>query len=195
MYRNKFQSGFLPIYHSVGWKTMENWRIVAQNGHVKRLVDEDIKSYVCEIRGCNAVTTYMSCPDTQNKSLGITLPHLTIILKNLESPFYFEVEVRDEDGTKHRLKACSFNTKSNSGQFNCTMPLQLQNGWNRVHLDLQDFLNKGFSKIYRETLRVTLHASCRVRCVYFTDRQYTEDQTPEIYKLFPNQKPQNSKTN
>lgn len=37
---------------------------------------------------------------------------------------------------------------------------------------------------YLETLRVTIHASCRVRRVYFCDRLYTEEELPLNFKLF-----------
>lgn len=35
-----------------------------------------------------------------------------------------------------------------------------------------------------ETLRVQLHANCRVRRVYFADRQTTDDELPPEFKLF-----------
>ena len=39
--------------------------------------------------------------------------------------------------------------------------------------------------------RVQIHANCRIRRVYFSDRLYSEDELPAEFKLFlPIQKPQ-----
>ena len=46
-----------------------------------------------------------------------------------------------------------------------------------------------FSKIvagtnYIETLRVQIHANCRIRRVYFSDRLYSEEELPAEFKLY-----------
>ena len=35
---------------------------------------------------------------------------------------------------------------------------------------------------YIETLRMQIHANCRIRRVYFSDRLYTEDELPTEFK-------------
>ena len=37
---------------------------------------------------------------------------------------------------------------------------------------------------YIETLRVQLHANCRIRRIYFSDKLYTEEELPPEFKLF-----------
>ncbi len=37
---------------------------------------------------------------------------------------------------------------------------------------------------YIETLRVQVHANCRIRRVYFSDRLYSEEELPPEFKLF-----------
>ncbi len=37
---------------------------------------------------------------------------------------------------------------------------------------------------YIETLRVQVHANCRVRRIYFSDRLYSEEELPPEFKLF-----------
>jgi len=56
---------------------------MVQNGHIKRLTDQEIQSSVLEIAGTNVSTTYIQCPAEKNKILGIRLPYLMIILKNV----------------------------------------------------------------------------------------------------------------
>lgn len=82
--------------------------------------------------------------------------------------------------------------------FVCSMPMRLDDGWNQVQFNLADFTRRAYGARtvhppstttctgtnYLETLRVTIHASCRVRRIYFCDRLYTEDELPLDFKLF-----------
>merc|ERR1719217_1257213 len=46
--------------------------------------------------GTNVSTTYVTCPADPNKTLGIKLPFLVMIIKNLKKYFTFEVQVLDD---------------------------------------------------------------------------------------------------
>lgn len=54
-----------------------------RNGHIKRITDPDIQSSVLEIMGTNVSTTYIQCPADPKKTLGIKLPFLVMIIKNV----------------------------------------------------------------------------------------------------------------
>ena len=43
--------------------------------------------------------------------------------------------------------------------------------------------NSKFLK-FQETLRVQIHANCRIRRVYFSDRLYSEEELPAEFKLY-----------
>ena len=64
-----------------------------RNGHIKRITDNDIQSLVLEIEGTNVSTTYICAPADPKKTLGIKLPFLVMIIKNLKKYFTFEVQV------------------------------------------------------------------------------------------------------
>ncbi|KXJ75391.1 hypothetical protein RP20_CCG011701 [Aedes albopictus] len=71
------------------------------------------------------------------------------------------------------------------------MPMRLDEGWNQIQFNLSDFTRRAYGTNYVETLRVQIHANCRIRRVYFSDRLYSEDELPAEFKLFlPIQKPQ-----
>lgn len=55
-----------------------------RNGHIKRITDSDIQSSVLEIAGVNVSTTYITCPADPKRTLGIKLPFLVMIIKNLK---------------------------------------------------------------------------------------------------------------
>lgn len=94
MFKNTFQSGFLSILYSIGSKPLQIWDKKVRNGHIKRITDNDIQSLVLEIVGTNVSTTYITCPADPKKTLGIKLPFLVMIIKNLKKYFTFEVQVR-----------------------------------------------------------------------------------------------------
>ena len=72
---------------------MQIWDKKVRNGHIKRITDPDIQSFVLEIVGTNVSTTYITCPADPRKTLGIKLPYLVMIVKNMKKYFTFEVQV------------------------------------------------------------------------------------------------------
>ena len=85
MFKNSFQSGFLSILYSIGSKPLQIWDKQVRNGHIKRITDQDIQSSVLEIMGTNVSTNFITCPADKNKTLGIKLPFLVMIIKNVSS--------------------------------------------------------------------------------------------------------------
>jgi hypothetical protein len=64
------------------------------------------------------------------------------------------------------------------------MPLRLDEGWNQIQFNLSDFTRRAYGTNYVETLRVQVHANCRIRRIYFSDRLYSEEELPPEFKLF-----------
>jgi hypothetical protein len=62
--------------------------------------------------------------------------------------------------------------------------MRLDEGWNQIQFNLSDFTRRAYGTNYIETLRVQIHANCRIRRIYFSDRLYTEDELPQEFKLF-----------
>ena len=54
----------------------------------------------------------------------------------------------------------------------------------RIQFNLSDFTRRAYGTNYIETLRVQLHANCRIRRIYFSDRLYSEEELPPEFKLF-----------
>jgi hypothetical protein len=79
-----------------------------RNGYIKRITDEHINSSVLEISGSNVSTTYISAPANPKQTLGIKLPYLVIIIKNLKKYFSFEVQVLDDRNIRRRFRASNY---------------------------------------------------------------------------------------
>ncbi|CAM9803440.1 unnamed protein product [Lampetra planeri] len=184
MFKNTFQSGFLSILYSIGSKPLQIWDKKVRNGHIKRITDNDIQSLVLEVEGTNVSTTYITCPADPKKTLGIKLPFLVMIIKNLKKYFTFEVQVLDDKNVRRRFRASNYQSTTRVKPFICTMPMRLDDGWNQIQFNLSDFTRRAYGTNYIETLRVQIHANCRVRRVYFSDRLYSEDELPAEFKLY-----------
>jgi hypothetical protein len=86
-----------------------------KNGHIKRITDPDIQSSVLEVCGSNVSTTYITCPADPKKTLGIKLPFLVMILKNLKKYFTFEVTVLDDKNVHRRFRASNYQVSARAG--------------------------------------------------------------------------------
>lgn len=60
----------------------------------------------------------------------------------------------------------------------------MDEGWNQIQLNLADFTRRAYGTNYVETLRVQVHANCRLRRIYFSDRLYSEEELPPEFKLY-----------
>lgn len=184
MFKNSYQSGFLSILYSIGSKPLQIWDQEVKEGHVKRVTDEDIQGAVLELAASNIANVSISCPADPTKNLGIKLPHLTLLVKFMRKYFSFEVHVTDDMNVRRRFRASNFQAVTRVKPFICTMPLRMDDGWNQIALNLQDLVKRAYGTNYVETLRVQIHANCRVRRVYFSDRQYNEDELPAEFRLY-----------
>jgi len=81
---------------------------IVVDGHIKRPQDEDIQSNVLEIIGSNIQSTYITCPADPAATLGIKLPFLVMIVKNLKKYFTFEIQVLDDKNVRRRFRASNF---------------------------------------------------------------------------------------
>lgn len=192
MFQTTFQSGFLSILYSVGNKPLQIWGKKVRNGHIKRLTDPDIQSSVLELISSNVSTTYITCPADPEQTLGIKLPYLVMLVKNLKKYFTFEIQVVDDKNSRRRFRASNFQSTTRVKPFLCTMPMKLDEDWNQIQFNLAEFCRRAYGTNYVETLRVQIHANCRIRRIYFADRHYAPEEMPPEFKLFaPVQTPEN----
>lgn len=183
MFRNTFQKGFLSVFYSIGSKPLLIWDSKVSHGNIKRITDEDAKSLALDIRGVNVETCYITAPTAPCTNLGIKLPFLTIIVKNLNKPFSFEIQILDDRQQLRRFRCSNYQTKCRVTSFTTYMPLALNSGWNQIQLNLADFTQNAYGTGYMETVRITVHANCRLRNVYFSDRLYMDDEKPAAFKF------------
>ncbi|KAI8144721.1 Cilia/flagella-associated protein 20/WDR90/C3orf67 [Fennellomyces sp. T-0311] len=186
MFKNTFQARL----NRLGNEPLQLWhsQLPARNDQEAsqiQLVDDDlISSKVIELLSPNLSETYITCPALFNRTLGIKLPFIVLIAKNLGKYFSFEVEVLDDKGETRRFRASNYQVSTRVKPYITTMPMRLDPGWNQIVFNLADYVKRAYATNYVETTRVTVHANCRLRRIYFTDRLYAEEELPAEFKLF-----------
>lgn len=184
MYKNAFQTGFLSVLYSIGLKPLQNWALEVKNGHIKRVVDNDMQSSVLEIIGANINLNYIALPADDKTTLSITMPNLVFQIKNLRKYFCFEITVLDDKDIKRTFKVCNFHTLTRVKTNLCIIPLKLEEGWNQIFFNLSDFVKRAYSTNFKEALRLQINANCRLKRVYFTDQPQNSRKIPPEFKAF-----------
>ena len=159
------------------------WDSKVKNGFIKRITDEDAKSLALEIRGVNVTTCFITAPTAPCINLGVKLPFLIIVVKNLRKLFSFEVQILDDQNQLRRFRSSNYQVKTRVSNFATHMPLALNCGWNQIQLNLADFTRRAYGTNYMETVRITIHANCRLRNIYFSDRLYSDEEKPAAFKF------------
>lgn len=84
---------------------------------------------------------------------------------------------------RRRFRFSNYQSASKVRPFTCSAPLALKPGWNQMQLNLAHFTTRAYGTNYLETQRIQVHANCRIRRVYFSDRLYTEEELPREYRV------------
>ena len=155
------------------------------------MTDQDLELPVFEVSGNNIASNYVAYPHGKNESMRMKMPILVILVKNvqeismqLDKYFRFEVTLLDDKNVK-RTFICSNNQSiTRIKPFECSMPLELDEGWNEIVFNMDDYCSKAFGSRYVECQKVQVNANCRLARIYFNDRVKNEDEIPADYKLF-----------
>ena len=105
-----------------------------QDGTVELFHDEQIASRTVELRSKNLSTTSITCPPDKSKSLGIRLPFLVLLLKELGEHFSFEVQVLDDKGNRRRFRASNFQVSSMHGMGSLRMHVPMNSSLITDHI-------------------------------------------------------------
>ncbi|KAJ1916281.1 hypothetical protein IWQ60_008161 [Tieghemiomyces parasiticus] len=151
---------------------------------IEEAEEDGVASPVLELTSDDVRQTYISCPRGASRTLGIKKPMLGLVIKYIDRYLTLEVAVQDHLGCEKFIRVSNFEIKAKRHDSIATLPLQLQDGWNLVQLDLRDLTFRAFGTKYAETNRVTIHANCRLRRVYFTDQPQAEDSFPPEFRLY-----------
>ncbi|CAI5726962.1 hypothetical protein KXD40_002354 [Peronospora effusa] len=196
MFAQAYQSGFISLLYSIGPRPLQLCEKHEEGpGSIRRVLDEEVQSSVVELLADNLVNTWLRFPSgveeqqeqelmTCRTSLHIRLRHLVMVLKNLGQHVSLEVHVADNHATRRRFRFSTFQKKTVVHPQIALLPLHLDVGWNQLHLDLANLVLTCYDVHYVHAISVQLHASCRVRRIYFAEQMFSEAELPAEFRLF-----------
>jgi hypothetical protein len=77
------------------------------------VIDETLNSQVLELLSTNLPSTFITTPSLATRTLGIKLPILVFLVKNLGKYWSFEITTLDDRGEKRRFRASNFQVGNN----------------------------------------------------------------------------------
>ncbi|XP_054010410.1 uncharacterized protein LOC128893476 [Hylaeus anthracinus] len=183
-------AGYVSLLCSVGEKPLEYWsKQHSQSGRIRKILDADLLENVIEIQDfeqSNGYGTSILCPSDSSQFLNIELPILVVVIKNLNLKCRLQVQVVDAQNCLHHFQfANAENEKHNSKGLICRVKVKLENGWNKLELNLSHLTQTAFKTVYAATQRLQICGNCRLRRIYFIDKHY-DNQTvcPKLYNAF-----------
>ncbi|CAA9988756.1 transcription factor IIb, putative [Plasmodium knowlesi strain H] len=188
MYRNKYQPNILSLLLSAGSKPLDLWKTKTKKGCVRKVLDDTIKLSAIEIMSENTSDSYIYTSPEKFSSLGISLPFIVLIVKNMNKYFSFRISIMDDKKCRRTFRISNFQTVTRLSNKWCTMPMILNEGWNIIQINLQEYTEKAFRTKYMETMDIQINASIRIRCIYFCDKLYNNDELKDEYKIFSKKK-------
>lgn len=133
----------------------------------------------------NSQKTWIMCPPNVDQVLNIELPFLVMVIKCTHAQCTLQLQLIDKDNVKHLINFSNLEPKKKTNRYGPpTMHLLLEPGWNRVEVDL-NHIARIFDSQFLALARLKIHASCRLRRIYFTDRHYDVNEMPlPLYQGF-----------
>ncbi|KAJ1755746.1 hypothetical protein LPJ58_004073 [Coemansia sp. RSA 1591] len=185
MFRHIHQGGIITLFNSASMNPLQLWSTSTAAGeHIIFKQDEEVDSIVLCIQSADLAHSFISCPKHKTETLGITLPFITMLIKNMDHLFGFEAEILDTHGKVRRFRSSNYESEARVEHKISCLPLRLDRGWNYLTLDLRDMATRIYGTGFKEVRRITVHASICVRLILFADRIVPEDELPKELRLY-----------
>ncbi|XP_037956862.1 cilia- and flagella-associated protein 20-like [Teleopsis dalmanni] len=167
------------IFSSLNKKPLYSWGKSVRCGSITRLTDEDINKPVLQLSAGDTKKTFITISLKKNVTINNKLPIFVLIVKNMYSPFAFDVQVKDDKDMWRRFSCGTTTAETRISPYTCLLPLSLDHGWNYIQIDLADLIKKSYGTQYAETLRLQIYPNCRIYRIYFADQLCPIHQLPE----------------
>uniref|UniRef100_A0A8C9GRU1 Cilia- and flagella-associated protein 20-like n=1 Tax=Piliocolobus tephrosceles TaxID=591936 RepID=A0A8C9GRU1_9PRIM len=165
-------------------KPLEMWKMKTKKGCVRKVIDDALQLSAIEIVSENTSDSYIYTAPGKYSTLAISLPIIVLIVKNMNKFFSFRISIMDNTKSRRTFRISNFQTVTRLSNKWCTMPLVLDEGWNVIQINLKDYTEKAFKTKYIETMDIQINASIRIRCIYFCDRIYQNEELKDEFKIF-----------
>ena len=176
----------IVLMHALDENSMRGVGRNLQSGHVKRVKDEELGSTAIELFGANFQNNFIYFPEQAGRFLKVPADYryLCLCVKNVGKPFSVEFSVLDSNNNKLRFRLSTLVNLSKLKPLLCILSLKLDDGWNRICIDLPSVCKRAFKTTYRGLLRLQVNANCRIRRIFVAQQNYSDEflhSRPEIW--------------
>ena len=147
------------------------------SGSLTRLEDLELKSPVLELSGNATSENCLFIPEKASTGIksDASLTHLIMAIKPISKYCSFEVQVLDSKGIPRRFKVTNFGSVSRLRSIQAILPLKLEEGWNRVAVDLNHICKTAYKTTVSKVLKIQLNGGMRIRRVLLADSPYSDE--------------------
>ena len=160
------------LFHAKGSQPLLHFRSTINAGQIRRVTDELLSCLVISITGYNVSRAYIQTPKLTGDVLGITLPILVMVVRNLRSFFTFEIEIASDENELFAFRFSTFSRISRVHKRHTTLPMRMNSGWNRIIIDVASLLRIYHGERFGYVAGMIVNANCHLRSIAFT-RDYT----------------------
>jgi len=103
--------------------------------------------------------------------------------------FSVKFEVRDTAGKERTFLLSNKKTMVTIAGNDCTVPMDVGDGWQRLCFDLDDLLTRAFGSKLQLCSKIVFHGACRLAKLYYQARDYADPQLPVFLRVADYSKP------
>ena len=97
--------------------------------------------------------------------------------------FSVKFDVRDTTGNERMIMISNKKTYVTITGNECTVPMEVGKGWQRVCIDLDDILTRAFGSKLQICSKITFYGSCRLAKLYYQNMDYADAQLPDFLRV------------
>lgn len=102
--------------------------------------------------------------------------------------FSMKFDVRDSSGKERMIVVSNKKTYVTITGNECTVPMDVGEGWQRICIDLDDMLVRAFGSKLQICSKITLYGTCRLAKLYYQSMEYADAQLPDFLRVASSEK-------
>mmetsp|Transcript_29172 Transcript_29172/g.48999 ORF Transcript_29172/g.48999 Transcript_29172/m.48999 type:complete len:179 (+) Transcript_29172:21-557(+) len=113
-----------------------------------------------------------------------TRPYMVLNFKGIDRFLTILIVCVDDTGEQKNIHVTNKSSFITADRSNIKAPLEIEDGWQFVCIDLEDFLANAFGATYAMCKEVTVCGSCRLSKLYFQSQHYSDVELPKFLRVF-----------
>ena len=110
--------------------------------------------------------------------------YLVVNFKSVDRFLPMTLTCVDDTGEVKNIEITNKASFITADRQNCKLPLQIEEGWQHLCIDLEDLLANAFAATFSSCKEITVCGSCRLSKLYFQSQTYSDVELPKFLRVF-----------